>query len=125
VVSLTVAHMELCEFDAAERQLVGLAEPCARQGYGAAEVAVCVQIGVAQAGRGHLDTAEQTGREMLTLTAARAEQRAEVEACPRCGAQLAALRVFLAGDGGILMWVVALAGDRRLAVSPLRALSGR
>jgi tetratricopeptide (TPR) repeat protein len=77
VVNLTVARMELGEFDAAERQLAELAEQCARQGYGAAEAAVRVQIGVAQAGRGHLDTAERTWRQVLTLAAARAEQRAE------------------------------------------------
>jgi tetratricopeptide (TPR) repeat protein len=77
VINLTVTRMELGEFDAAERQLDELAEQCARQGYGAAEAAVRVQIGVAQAGRGHLDTAERTWSQILTLAAARAEQRAE------------------------------------------------
>ncbi len=77
VVNLTVARMELGEFDAAERQLAELVEQCVRQGYGASEAAVRVQLGVAQAGRGDFAAAERTWRLVLSLPAARTEQRAE------------------------------------------------
>jgi len=127
VVNLTVARMELGEFDAAERALAELVEQCAGRGYGASEAAVRVQLGVAQAARGRLDAAERTWRDVLELPAARAEQRAEAlqnlaQALTRRGRPVAALAL-LDRQGAPLMSRLAPVWRGELALERAAALA--